>query len=731
MFRSLGCFVHAHRRAVLFAWTALIVVGTVLGGGVMDRLVVGYSAGDRLESARVYERVEALVGNDGELAAIVDGAPVDDPGVAASVQAAVADVAAMEGVVAVIDHYGTGIAELAATDGQASLVVVAVAPDLGPTVEGALVEAISSRLRAIDVPDVAIGGPLVMFDQFVEAAEADLQRGHTVALPIALVAMIIIFGGIIAAGLPLLIALAAVTVTMAALFGITHVTDVSLDAVHVIAMLGLGLSIDYGLLIVSRFKEERGRGHEVAAAVEGTVATAGRTVAFSALTVAAALSGLLTLREPTFTSFGVAGIAVVLVAMAAALTMLPALLAVCARRIKPAAARVDDHGYFYRLSRLVQRRPLPIVLGIGTLLVLLAVPFLGARFEMTDARSLPRGSESRQVAIDLAERFPAHGADPVTVVADVDPGSPDAESYLVELTELPGVAGVTTRPGTPDDVMIVDIVPHGPGQDARAKAVLAAVRDLDPGFPTEAGGTVGFLVDFGDSLLDRLPIALGVIAGATFVLLFLMTGSVLVPIKAIIMNLLSLGASFGALVWIFQDGNLSGLLGFDPVGSVDLVMPVLIFVFAFGLSMDYEVFLLARVKEIYDETGDSDGAVALGLQRTGKVITSAALLMVVVFGGFAAGQVLSIKQLGVGLALAVIVDATIVRSLMVPATMKLLGERNWWAPAPLRRLHAHIGLREAHDPGSDSAPGPVGVVTAAGGEVTDDQRDTVAALEAV
>lgn len=705
MFQTLGRTVYARRRLVLAIWALLLVAGALLGGTVTDRLRTDQVASDRLEATRVFDRVEELVGNGGQIVAVIDGADVEVPTVRASVLAAADDLRSMPDVVHVVDHYGTGSEELVSHDRQASMIAVTVEPGLDDDREHELAEAISTRLRAIDAPEVRIGGSLVLAEQFMEATERDLLRGHAVALPIALIAMVVIFGGVIAAGLPLAIAVVAVSVTTLVLLGITFLTDVGIDAMHVVAMLGIGLSIDYGLLVVSRFREERAAGLAIGEAVERTVATAGMTVAFSGLTVAVALSGMFAFGEPTFTAFALAGIGVVLVALAAGTTLLPALIAVAGRRIKPARPTVNDHGYFFRLSRLVQRRPVPVVVVVGGLLAMLALPFLGARFAMPDARSLPRSAESRQVAVTLSDRFPAHGADPITVVADVAADSPAAAGYLDDLAGLPGVASVSIRPGTPADVLVVDVVPDGPGQDAAAQELLRTVRSMDPGFDAEAGGTVGFLVDFKTSIAERLPIALAVIGTATFVLLFLMTGSVLIPIKAIVMNLLSLGASFGALVWVFQDGNLSGLLGFEPVGSIDLIMPVLVFIFAFGLSMDYEVFLLARIKEIHDATGDNDLAVSLGLQRTGKIITSAAFLLVVVFGGFAAGEVLSIKQLGLGLALAVIVDATVVRTLLVPATMKLLGERNWWAPAPLRRLHARIGLHEPTS--SPSRPAPV------------------------
>jgi RND superfamily putative drug exporter len=335
-------------------------------------------------------------------------------------------------------------------------------------------------------------------------------------------------------------------------------------------------------------------------------------------------------------------------------------------------------------------------------LVLLGIPFLGATFENGDARTLPRSSEVRATALTLSDRFPARGTDPVTVIADADATDPSFVAWLTEVSSSAGVVGSSTRPGTPPGMTVVDLVPGGTSQGAQATALVERIRTNPPSFDTQVGGPAAELTDVKDRLGARLPLAAAVVCLATLVLLFLMTGSLIVPIKAVFMNILSLGASFGAMVWIFQDGHLSGLLGFDSVGALDLWMPVLILIFAFGLSMDYEVFLLSRIKEVHDQTGDNDLAVAVGLQRSGRIITSAAALIVVVFAGFAAGEVLAIKQLGVGLAIAVIVDATLVRTLLVPATMKLLGERNWWAPAPLRRFHDRHGLHEG--PSAPSAP---------------------------
>jgi RND superfamily putative drug exporter len=353
---------------------------------------------------------------------------------------------------------------------------------------------------------------------------------------------------------------------------------------------------------------------------------------------------------------------------------------------------------FYRLSRVVQRAAPAIVVLVAALLVLLAVPFRHAELENSGLEALPRSSESRQLFATVDRRFPGGGTDPVVLAIETDPRSPLLAEYLRRVGRLPGVHSVRPREGVPPVLTVVDVLPAGSSQGPVATTLVERIRGLQRPVPVGVTGSAAFLVDYRDSLLARLPWALGLIGLATFVLLFLMTGSVVVPAKAIVMNVLSLGASFGALVWVFQDGHLSGLFGFDPPGMVDITVPVLIFVFAFGLSMDYEVFLLSRIKEAWDQTGDNDLAVALGLQRTGRIVTSAAALIVVVFLGFAAGELLTIKEVGVGMAIAVLLDATVVRMLLVPATMKLMGRWNWWAPAPLRRLHDRFGLAEQRPP---------------------------------
>ncbi len=695
-------FVVRRRRAVILTWIAVLLVTATIGSSAFDVLSTDFGAGTTTESGRVAAQLDDLAETGGQLAIVADVVDVDDPAVERRITAGLAPIAALDGVLDVADPWTTGAGALRATDGRAALVVVTLDGDLDEDAELALATRVEDLAHELDAPEVLVGGDVLVSETFGTASERDLLRGEAIALPIAIVAMVVLLGGLVAAGMPLLVALGGVLTTLAVLVGAAQLGDVSIFSVNVVNMLGIGLGIDYGLLIVNRFREERGRGLEVHEATVATVASAGTTVVFSALTVAVAMSGLFVFGVPLLTSFGIAGLAVVLLSMAAAVTLLPATLASVGRRIEPTVPAPDVDGRFYRLTRWVQARPVAVGGAVALLLLLLGVPFLSARFENGDARTLPRSSEVRATALTLSERFPARGTDPVTVIARTDADDPAFEAWLGETSSADGVVGVSVRPGTPPGLTVVDLVPSGTSQGAAATALVAEIRSEAPSFDVAVGGPAAELADVKDALSDRLPLAAAVVCLATLLLLFLMTGSVIVPIKAVLMNILSLGASFGAMVWIFQEGHLSGPLAFDSVGALDLWMPVLILIFAFGLSMDYEVFLLSRIKEVHDETGDNDLAVAVGLQRSGRIITSAAALIVVVFAGFAAGEVLAIKQLGVGLAIAVIVDATLVRTLLVPATMKLLGERNWWAPAPLRRFHDRYGLHEA--PSTPAAP---------------------------
>jgi putative drug exporter of the RND superfamily len=692
-----GGMVVRRRRAVIVAWIVVLIGTAVVGSSAFSVLSTEFGAGSSTESGRVAKQLDQLAGSGGQLAIVADQIDVDDPQVKAALAADLERIAAVDGVIAVADPWSSGPVgqALRATDGRAALVVVTLTGDLDDAAELALAHEVEDLAKELDAPEVLVGGGVLVGETFQEASEKDLLRGEAIALPIAILIMILLLGGLVAGGMPLLVALGGVIPTLAVLVAATRLGDVSIFSVNVVNMLGIGLGIDYGLLMVNRFREERGNGRGVHDATVATVASAGTTVVFSALTVAVAMCGLFVFGVPLLTSFGIAGLAVVLLCMSGAVTLLPATLAVVGRRIKPLEPKPDVAGRYYRLARWVQRRPVAVGGAVTLILVLFALPFLNARFENGDARTLPRSSEARATALVLADRFPALGTDPVTVIAAVDPTDPAATAWIAGIAAGPGVAGSSVRPGTPDDITVVDFVPTGTSQGSAATALVERIRLNPPAFDIQVGGPAAELADVKSKLSSRLPIAALIVCFATFLLLFLMTGSIVVPAKAIVMNVLSLGASFGALVFIFQDGHLAGPLGFDSVGALDLWMPVLILIFAFGLSMDYEVFLLSRIKEVHDQSGDNDLSVAVGLQRSGRIITSAAALIVVVFAGFAAGEVLAVKQLGVGLAIAVIIDATLVRTLLVPATMRLLGEKNWWAPAPLRRFHARYGLREA------------------------------------
>jgi RND superfamily putative drug exporter len=695
MMQRLASFVVRRRRAVIVFWVGLLVVTAAIGSSAFSVLSTDFGAGTTTESGRVAQQLDDLAETGGQLAVVVDGIDVEDPDVQATVTAGLAPIVELDGVISVLDPWSTGSDELVATDGRAALVVVTLSGDLDDEEQEAVAGEVEDLAHEIDAPEVVVGGDVLVSQTFAEASEADLLRGEAIALPIAFIVMVLLLGGLVAAGMPLLVAFGGVLTTLAVLVGATLLGDVSIFSVNVVNMLGIGLGIDYGLLMVNRFREERGLGRDVPDAVVRTVSSAGTTVVFSALTVAVAMSGLFVFGVPLLTSFGIAGLSVVLLSMAAAVTLLPATLAAVGGRIKPLAPTPDGEGRFYRIARWVQARPVKVGGAVALVLVLLAVPFLNARFENGDARTLPRSSEVRAAALLLSERFPARGSDPVIVVAAADATDPAVTEWIASIEAGDDVVGTSVRPGTPSGITVVDVVATGTSQGDAATALVRELRAAETSFDAQVGGPAAELLDVKGKLGDRLPYAIALVSLATLVLLFLMTGSIVVPIKAVLMNILSLGASFGAMVWIFQDGNLSGPLAFDSVGALDLWMPVLILIFAFGLSMDYEVFLLSRIKEVHDETGDNDLAVAVGLQRSGRIITSAAALIVVVFAGFAAGEVLAIKQLGVGLAIAVIVDATLVRTLLVPATMKLLGERNWWAPAPLRRFHDRWGLHEA------------------------------------
>ena len=690
----------ARRRIVLAAWAVLFVVGMTVGGTVFGHLKDS-NGSSSAESVVGFEMLDKASSHGMSMLVVVDDGHVDDPKTIEGIADAGTRLRAQTWVQSVTTAYTSEAPQLRSRDGTATLMVIST--DKTDDMKAASERVHTTRtILQEELPgaQTKVGGELAVMADSMESAAKDLVRGELVALPILLVVLVFIFRGFRAALLPVLSALVTVAGALLLLLAATGVVDVSSYAVDVVALFGLGLAVDYSLLMVNRFREERAVGREVEAAVRHTVHSAGRTITFSALTVVAALAGLFAFGTPTFTSLAIGGIATVAVALAAGLLLVPALLTVWGHRIKPERRTVADDGFFGRLARRVQKRPLVVTVGTAAALLLAGAPFLGVNYSSGDARTLPGSSDSRQVLEALATQFAGEGTAPVRVVAPVSAEDPRVGQYAAHLEQLDGAHHVTVS-AEGADLAIIDVTPTGPAQGEVARQLVAEIREDRPGFTTWVTGEAAFLIDFQDQISERLPLALAVIGLTTFVLLFLMTGSVLIPVKALVMNTLSLGATFGALVWVFQQGHLSGVLGFTPYGAIEVWVPVIVFVFSFGLSMDYEVFLLSRIKECYDECGISDHAVANGLQRSGRIITAAALLITIVFAGFAAGENLGIKQMGLALAVAVVVDATIVRCLLVPATMTLLGDRNWWAPRPMQRIHARFGLHEAPSAAAD------------------------------
>jgi uncharacterized membrane protein YdfJ with MMPL/SSD domain len=579
----------------------------------------------------------------------------------------------------------------------------------GPAAAGLTAAGLSSQVGGVVPTNETIG----------QQTTASITRAEGLSFPVLLILLLVIFGGLAAASLPLAIGALAILGSFTALRLLTLFTGVSVFSLNITTILGLGLAIDYGLFLVTRFREELRQRDSVEDAVARTVATAGRTVLVSGVTVAIVLASLMLFPETILRSIGYGGVATVLVDMLAALTVLPALLAVLGPKVNALRIRrtvsgppaAENSGGWYRLAHSVMRRPVLYAVPIVVLLLALGSPFLKVVWGGVDATVLPSSAAPRVVTEALNRDFPGNPTAPIEAVVQfrgpVAASPARAAGLAAYASRLGHVSGVTAAQvtGVHGDVARIDLS-YGPGPyTPQARAIAGQVRDVaaPPGATAQVGGQTAALADQLSSIGHTLPwMALAVVI-ATFVLLFLAFGSLVLPLEAIVANVLSLSAMYGVVTWIFQDGHLSGLLGFTPNGTISPTIPVLMFAIMFGLSMDYEVFLLSRIRERYVATGDNTAAIASGLQRTGGVITSAALLLVIVIGMFSLSSVTFIKLLGVGMIVALVLDATLVRLLLVPATMRLLGDANWWAPAPLRRLYARYGIHE------DSGPGPAPV----------------------
>lgn len=743
VFESLGRTVTHHPRLTVAVWAVITAACFVLalvgvgGQNLFDRLTTGQPVVPGSDSQHAAELLAESSTSGASLSLLVQGVDPTAEGLAAALAPAREGIMAIDGVRSVIDPFvlpggpaSLAAAPLLAQNGNGFLMVAELDPALGAGAEQAALHELEHQLAAVPgaltgvAPDASglVGGGSLIVSAITEQVEQDLTTGEAVALPIALLIMVLVFGGFLAAAMPMAGALASIAGGLGALVGLSHLmADLESSVVNVVTVLGLGLSIDYGLLIVSRFREELGRtlgddqGHSarrrrgdgaVTAAVVRTLATAGRTVAFSSLTVAISIAGLLVFRQDILRAFGAGSVAVILFAVATALTLVPALLVLAGRRLaRPSVlakvpvlrgilARTSDvqadEGTFSRLAARVQRRPWWVMGGSLAVLLVLASPLLHIELRNSTSELLPASSPQREFVQVLAEEYPASSSPSVHVVAQTTLA--EAEAVVPDLAALAGVAAVDP-PTAQGSIVVIGVRPDGsdPGGHA-AQDVVHELRDLDLPFDAWVGGQAANQIDFVDALLERAPWALGIVAVATLVLLFLMTGSVVVPVKALLTNAVSLCASLGVLVWVFQDGHLARLIGFDPTGGIETYVVALVIAFAFGLAMDYEVFLLSRIKELHDAGRSNNEAVRLGLQRSGRVITSAAAIIIAVFAGFVAGELLVIKEVGFSLAVAVLIDATLVRLLLVPATMTVLGNANWWAPAPLRRVYEKLAI---------------------------------------
>ena len=770
LFSRWGAFVYRFRRPI--ALIALVAglgslafaartAGELSSGGWLDRSAQSSTVADRLATQFGAGR--------SNLIALFRGTGVDaaSPEFQAAIGAALKDVAADPRVTGIVGYAQTGDRRFISRSETASYVVI----ELNLTSEES-VNAVDSLRAKIHPPaglgyQLTGYGPVTQ--DSARQSERDLQRAETVSLPIAALILVLVFASIVAAGMPLLVAGLAIPSSLAIIYFIAQQVEMSVFVLNIATMLGLALAIDYSLFIVSRFREELRRGRTVAESVERAVATSGKAVAFSGLAVAIGLSGLLMFTAPALRSIGIAGSVVVFCSVFFALTFLPAVLGMLGHRVDALSlqrlfARIRGRSSSQRRSarwetvaRAVMRRPMLFLVPTLAILLAAGTPFLRLQQGVPGAEIYPAGLESRDAYVALQTEFPPGETTPIVVLADVqgsptDPANVRALATLAQrIQAIPGIARVESPfriadPSTgglmsPDAVATLYSTPRSQLPAAVATALdrlaatyirsstvrLDAVSPLDPakpaladlipvirgldagnGITTKVGGSAAFGHDFLVAQAERAPWGVGIPLLASAVILFLLFGSIVIPIKAVLMTLLSISASFGALVWIFQEGHLADLLHFDPLGYTIAGNPIIMFSVLFGLSMDYEVLLLSRVQEAYRRTGDNTASVAEGLSRTAAIITGAALIMITVFAAFALADVITIKSIGVGMAIAVFIDATIIRVLLVPATMRLLGRWNWWAPRFLGRVVDRLGFSHVEDDGdrrSTPAPG--------------------------
>jgi uncharacterized membrane protein YdfJ with MMPL/SSD domain len=703
MFDALARLADGKARRVGLIAIVFFVLAGALGGSVASRLDP-YGADDpATESVKARQQLENAGLREPAVLAVVSGAPVGAPASRARVEALERSVRRRPGVNSVTGYYDTGSPVFVSRDRRATYFAITLhtTGDKRWQEEGAdIADSLSAH------PGVVVGGAAVAQEQVNKQVENDLRMAEMLAFPLLFLLSLLFFRSLVAALLPLMIGGLAIVGTFLILRIASELGSISIFALNLTTALGLGLAIDYSLFVVSRYREEIAVDGPGLAAMRRVLATAGRTVFFSSLTVSAALASLLVFPQRFLYSMGLGGALVALFAALISLTVLPAVLTLLGTRVNAlspkflqrraeADARPDESGFWYRLSRFVMRRPVPVATLSGLLLIVMGLPFFGIKFDTVDPTVLPSSASARQAYDLVNEEFPPFHEAPIWIDFEGG-GSGAATRFAARVRRVEGVAEVAPPQRLRNGVTVIEAISAHPFISDASQSTVRAIRALPapPGATALVGGGTADFIDLQSSLTRHLPIVLAIIVVATLTILFLMTGSVVLPIKSLLMNFLNLSAVFGLLVLIFQDGRLEGFLNYSSPGAIEQTMPILLFAVAFGLSTDYAVFLLSRIKEARDNGASDSECVAIGLERTGRIVTAAALLFAVAMGAFATSQIIFIKENGVGTALAVLIDASIIRALLVPSLMELLGKWNWWAPAPLRRLHERFGIRE-------------------------------------
>ena len=698
MFMRLGSFIIGHRKSVLITYIIAILVAGGIGSLSFSRLDSGGYSDLNSESAKAANYITDTFKVQDPVAILVIDAgtrAVDDPAVVAEAASLEKEVAATKGIQRTLSYWSAGNApSLKASDGKAAfLFIYADIENYDFDGYGAVGKIIAEKFDGeYKSLDVYAGGGAVVTDAINSKIKTDLLLAEGIAIPLTFILLAFVFGALVASAMPLVVGVGAILGSFFFTYLLTLATDVSVFALNLITGLGLGLGIDYALLIVNRFREEMHNGKSVEESAIITVGTAGKTVFYSGLTVMVTLSALLLFPLNFLKSFGYAGVVVTLFAIFGALIPLPALLAILGKRVDKGVTRKGgltpkEDGRWAKTARLVMARPIPVVVASLSILIVMALPIANIAFAQVDSRVLPESNPAAISSAVIDERFASFEGSPIEVILPNGAGREDSlDSFLTEAKSVEGITRVSALEYSGEDIR-VQVIPGTSSRSLDAERLIKELRALEKPDGLLIGGAAADFTDSQGGIARTLPWALGWIGIAVFILIFVFTGSIILPIKAVILNGLSLVATLGVITWIFIDGHLKWLVGdFTVTGTLDTGSVILVAVVVFGLSMDYELFLLSRIREEHLLGKSNVESVAVGLQRSARIITAAALLLAVVFAAFVTSGVTSIKMLGFGVAFAVLLDATLVRALLVPALMRLFGERNWWAPKSLRRF---------------------------------------------